>query len=148
MEEDYSYEYVSSSDYDLEFENPFFKDENQPNLISLLDNDDQHEVNQTHNKSHSPPPQIDPSDNSIAFSTSINQSKQFIHQNLGVSVSKLKSHPINGLVILRLQDFNLIRNDSRCHRELPHLLILPSNLDQFSREHEDFFFSLKHLYKQ
>lgn len=146
MEEDYSYEYVSSSDYELEFENPYFQDENKQDIMSLLDNDDQNQDNQTHHKSNSPPPQIDPSDNSIAFSTSINQSKQFIHQNTGISISKLKSHPINGLVVLRLQDFNLIRNDSRCHRSIPHLLILPTDINQFSKEHPDFFLSLKHLY--
>ena len=139
MEEDYSYEYISSSEYELELEN-------DSDLTSLLDNDDKDQNHKTHNQSNSPPPAIDPNDNSIAFSTSINQSKQFIHQNLGISISKLKSHTINGLVVLRLQDFNLVRNDSRCHRSIPHLLILPTDLSQFSQEHPDFFYSLKHLY--
>lgn len=144
MYSDSSYTYEEDYSYDLEYDPQF---EEGADIFSLLDNDDSKQESQHQNQNNSPPPQVDPNDNSIAFSTSINQSKRFIYKNLGLSVSKLKSNNIHGLVVLRLQDFSLIRNDTRCQRKLPHLLILPRNPEEFSEIHTDFYNSLKHLYK-
>lgn len=144
MLSDSSYTYEEDYSYELEYDPSF---EQGSEIFSLLENDNTNEETQHQNQNNSPPPQVDPNDNSIAISTSINQSKRFIHQNLGIPVSQLKSSNIHGLVILRLQDFPLIRNDTRCNRQLPHLLILPKDQASFERDHPDFYHSLIHLHK-
>ena len=99
--------------------------------------------NQSNSEVLSPPPQIADDDNSIAFSTSINQSRKFISESLGIPASTLYHSDVSGLIVLRLKDFTLIRNDSRHRRIVPHLLVLPD--DSFPQNHPDFFAALNTL---
>ena len=71
-----------------------------------------------------PPVEIDHYDNRFAISATIDQSKEFIQQSLGIPVHKLRDNNIHGLVILRLEDFNAIRNDKRCGRIIPNVIFL------------------------
>lgn len=84
-----------------------------------------------------PPPIPVYDDNSTALCTSIDQSRQFIHQNFGLSPSSLRSSPLVGLVILSIKDYNLIRKDHRNNRKFPHLLVVPNGKD-FQLVHKDF----------
>ena len=112
-----------------------YSDENTPvsdpvDLYSLLDDAPSQSTN-------SPPPQVATDDSNIAFSTSINQSREFIYQNLHIPVRDLRSSNVPGLVILRLQDFSTIRNVSALNRTIPHIIIGPPS-DEFLQNHPDF----------
>lgn len=107
----------------------------------LLNVDDQNDHSIT--EISSPPPQLADSDNSIAYSTSITQSRHFLLQNLGIPTSAFRHSDVCGLIVLRLKDFGLIRQDSRSHRVTPHLLILPTQ--DFDENHPDFFAALNAL---
>lgn len=83
-------------------------------------------------------------DDAIAFSTSIDHSKQLIFKTFGIHTSKLRTHPIPGLVVMPLKDFGLIRKDHRHHRSFPHLLVLPVG-DNFQMNHPDFAKAMEKL---
>lgn len=87
--------------------------------------------------STSPPVEVPDDEPNIAFSTSINQSKHFLFENLNISPSSLHSRHVPGLIILRLEDFAVIRNDQRNNREIPHILIGPPS-EEFLNQHPDF----------
>lgn len=117
------YEEESSSpivDYDRSFHDTPGED-----IFTLLDNDEssQHQTN-------SPPPQVNNDDNTIAVSTSINQTRHFVQQNFGLPISAFRSRPIPGLIILRIKDISSVRNEQRRSIKIPHLLYCPSTDQQ------------------
>lgn len=126
-EEDYSYDL--GWDYDRSASQ--FNDA-PPVDFDAIFNDDT-----PNNDPPSPPPQIADDDANIALSTSINQSREFIQQTLGISLRDLHRHHVPGFVILRLEDFPTIRNVSQLNRVIPHLIIGPPD-DSFLANHPDF----------
>ena len=82
---------------------------------------------------------------SIAFSTSIDHSKQLIFKTFGIHSHQLRTHPIPGLVVMPLKDFGLIRKDHRHHRSFPHFLVLPVG-DNFPMIHPDFAQAIEKLH--
>lgn len=83
---------------------------------------------------------------SIVMSDSIQQSRGYIQQVLGNPGSQLHLLHTPGLVILPIQDFNLIRNDTRNNRIIRHLIIFPHLDPNFERDHIDFYNSIVNLY--
>ena len=83
---------------------------------------------------------------SIYRSDSIERSRQFIQQVLGNPGPNLHILHTPGLVILPIQDFNLIRNDTRNNRVIRHLIIFPHLDPNFERDHYDFVNSIINLY--
>lgn len=85
-----------------------------------------------HNESPTPAPvptphvQADQSDPSTFFSSSLSETKEFLRGHLGLSTHDLRHAPHNGLIVLSLSDFSLIRNDLRNSRIIPHLVYFPS----------------------
>lgn len=84
-----------------------------------------------------PPPETPEGDTSIVRFHSINSSRDFIQNNLGVPPSQLRNAQLPGIVILRLSDYSLLRNDSRCHRLVPHLFVV-ANTEDFPQRHPEF----------
>lgn len=80
--------------------------------------------------------QIANNDPSIIFSSNINQTKTFLRDRLNLPISSLRTTHPPGLVILRLEDFALIRNDSRCSRIIKHILYVPTQGSEL--RHPDF----------
>ena len=130
MSFDFSYSNSEEESYDLQYSDPVFSDPiSEPDVLSLL-NDEEPIQDYI-------PAQSAADDPNIAISTSIAQSKKFIEDNLGVSMRDLRVTHIPGLVILRLEDFALIRDVSKLHRAVPHLIIGPPN-EEFLYQHPDF----------
>lgn len=69
--------------------------------------------------------QVDSTDPSTFFSSSLSETKEFLRGNLGLSTHDLRHAPHNGLIVLSLNDFSLIRNDLRNSRIIPHLIYFP-----------------------
>lgn len=132
-EEDYS-----EPNYEVTYADPGFEID-IPQLIEALD-----EPNSNENETI---PEICPDDNHIAFSNSINQSREFISQNLGIHPSNLRQHHVPGLIVLRLEDFCIIRNESRNNRTVPHIIVSPPD-DEFIQNHPDFAACFSTLYPQ
>ena len=122
-----------SSDYTYEYEESFGD--------QILD--DQYSIDPTFEEVHSPPVQVADSDNSIAFSTSFKQTREFVSANLGIPISSLSRSDVSGLIVLRLKDLSVIRDYSSRSRLVPHLLILPDS--NFEQNHPDFAESIKSL---
>ena len=122
--------YSEEESYDIQYSPPVFSDPTSDiDVMSLLDDEEPIQDNI--------PPQSASDDPNIARSTSILQSKHFLEESLGISMRDLRVHHIPGLVILRLEDFALIRDVSRLHRAVPHLIIGPPD-QQFLDNHPDF----------
>ena len=101
--DDYYYEEDSNEPlYDLTYDDPGI-DIDVNEIINYID---ESATTETENA-----PELCPDDNNIAFSTSINQSREFISRNLGINPSSLRQHHVPGLIILRLEDFCIIRNE-------------------------------------
>ena len=79
-------------------------------------------------------------DNQIHFSDSIEHSKRFFEDNLGVPAHRLSKQRVfpQGLIVLPLQFFCRIRAQTR-KKEVPtpNILVIPTN-DSFMEDHEDF----------
>ena len=103
-----------------------------PDIYSLLNAS----LSDTPSSHSSPPPQIATNDPAIAFSTSINQSRVLIQNCFGTSSSNIYHSNVPGLIVLRIQDFSLLRADSRSGRLVPHFLIHGPSLDTL--RHPDF----------
>lgn len=84
-----------------------------------------------------PPPQPADNDPSVVKFYSINSSRQYIQTNLNIQPNQLRQLDLPGLVILRMSDYSLLRNDSRCHRIVPHLFVV-ANTDDFISRHPEF----------
>ena len=135
-----SYEEIPMVDYDYQMdEEPLLSDDSQMFHRDQLHEESIEEVNE------SPPQSIYP-DNSVAFCTSLSQSKEFLHKNFGISTSQLRSINIPGIVVLSIKDYNLIRKDHRNHRIFPHLLVCSTGPD-FSIIHTDFAQAIELLNK-
>lgn len=89
--------------------------------------------------------QIANNDPSIIFSSNIDQTKTFLRDHLNLPISSLRTVHPPGLVILRLEDFALIRNDSRCSRIIKHILYIPTPGSEL--KHPDFNTSVQVLNK-
>lgn len=63
-------------------------------------------------------------DPSIILNHNLSQTKTFLREHLNIHISSLRGSNVPGLVILRLQDLNLIREDTRCKRVTPNILFL------------------------
>ena len=87
-------------------------------------------------ESLTPPPESVYPDNSTAFCTSLHQSRRLLHEVFNISSSSLRYHPVPGLVILPLKDYNLIRKDDRHNRTLPHIIVLPND-ENFNVAHPE-----------
>ena len=105
----YSYE-EEYPEYDIQYsmEPPSEIGMTDEQLYNCLDNEES-----SHIETNSPPPQISDNDSSIAFSTSINQSRKLLQQTIGLPVSAFRAHHVPGLIILRLEDISSIRNETR-----------------------------------
>lgn len=128
MSEEYEYDYYSSYDYD-----PWDTLASSPPSEDINIHDIETEL---HPETTSPPVEVDNNDDRVAFSLSINQSRLFIQDHLGISHHALRANHVPGLVILRLEDFALIRDTTQRHRQIPHLLYLanPSDNDELHPE--------------
>lgn len=129
-------------EYDITYSSPSSSDNlippgSEDPIYGLINNSLQNDI------SNSPPPQIDNSDPAIAYSTSIRQSRLLLSSCFGTDSYHMRNNPIPGLVVLRIQDFGLLRDDSRCHRVVPHLLINLNNTDPM--RHPDFINALNVL---
>ena len=103
------------------------------------------QLHEGHSSSSSIPfPQVNIPDPAVAICHSLDQSKQLIQERFNIDPSSLRSHPVPGLVILSLKDINLIRKDTRNHRVLPHILVLPAG-ENFELVHSDFAASIQIL---
>lgn len=127
--EDYWYETANSQSSEYEYE--YVEEEEQvPDEIENL--------NAHPHQSNSPPVTAAENDSDIFLSTSINQSKSFLEQKLGLPVFRLSKVKPPGLIILRLEDFSQIRNTSLSHsKEIPHIIVIPQS-NNFVRDHNDF----------
>ena len=132
------YEYYYEEDGEFEF-NPYDSDTYPENNRIIVENE------QESTQTYSPPPEVADGDPSIALSFSLNKSREFIHKNLNIPIGKLKSYHPLGLVVLRLEDFSLLRNDQRRLKKIPHLLIVPT--EGFNSAHPDFSASIEVLNK-
>ena len=59
----------------------------------------------------------------IVYSNNLQRSREFLSQVFNIPPTQFKRFHIPGLIILRLEDFALIRNDNRCARIIPHILV-------------------------
>lgn len=125
-----SYEEFPDVEYDCEMDEPFLSDDSEMFHRDQLNEKPEEKVSE-------PPPESIYPDNSVAYCVSLNQSKEFLQNNFGISTNSLRFNNIPGIIILSLKDYNLIRKDHRNHRKLPHLLICPSGPD-FPVIHSDF----------
>lgn len=122
-----------SSDYTYEYEESI-----DDHLIN-----DQLQFEQPFEEASSPPVEVAESDNSIAFSTSFKQTREFVSANLGIPIAALSRSNVSGLIVLRLKDLSVIRDYSSRSRIIPHLLILPDQ--QFDQNHPDFAAAIQSL---
>lgn len=120
--------------YDIEYDTSGYTDYSSPppTLDELFPED------QTRDNDQSPPPVVADDDPNIAFSISINQSRQFLENSLKIPIKEIKRHHIPGFVILRLEDFSTIRNVSKIGRAIPHLVIGPPPNKDWLSKHPDF----------
>ena len=75
---------------------------------------------------------------SVFFSDNIDNSKRFVQQILNNRSRQLHITHTPGLVILPIQDFNLIRNDTRHNRVIRHLIIFPHLENNFENQYDLF----------
>lgn len=104
---------------------------------------DQLQFEQPYEETSSPPVEVAESDNSIAFSTSIKQTREFLFSSLGIPIAALSRSDVSGLIVLRLKDLSIIRDYSSRSRIVPHLIILPDS--QFEQNHPDFATAIQSL---
>ena len=90
--------------------------------------------------------QTSPDNPSIFQSDSIELSRQFIQQVINNPSPILHNMHTPGLVILPIQDFNLIRNDTRNNRVIRHIIVFPTLDPNFERDHFDFTNCLINFY--
>lgn len=132
--------------YDDSYDSSYFDDR------MLMDSQPREDISihavedQLHHQTPSPPVEVANDDDRIAFSLSVNQSRLFLQNTLGISHNALRSSHVPGLVILRLEDFNVIRDTSSRNREVPHFLYLanPADNDEFHPELDRMFTFLNH----
>ena len=127
MYSDSEYYYEEESDPQVQYHSDFQLNMDDNQLYSLLDND---ETSVPHNSS--PPPQIDTNDAAIAYSTSINQTREFLQSNFNIPISSFRTNHVPGLIILRLQDISSIRVDGKRKLQVPHILYSPCPGSNFS----------------
>lgn len=120
--------------YDIEYDTSGYTEYSSepPSLDELFPED------KTRDNDQSPPPVVADDDPNIAFSVSINQSREFLEKALNIPIKEIKRHHIPGFVILRLEDFSTIRNVSKIGRVIPHLVIGPPPNQQWLSKHPDF----------
>lgn len=135
MEED-SYEYYySSEDYDFDIPNDLPTEEGQipysrthlvlPQIDPRI-------------RTPSPPTITAPEDDQVHFSTSLNSSATTIQNVLKIPPTRLSKDRPPGLIILRLEDFCMIRRPaSNHHKEVPHIIVFPKH-ENFVTDHPDF----------
>lgn len=63
-------------------------------------------------------------DNTFLLSFDIIQTRLFLYQNLHLTPRNIYNSDVNGLVILSLNDFSLIRQDRRYNRVTPHCIFI------------------------
>ena len=124
----------SAYSYDIEYDTSGYQDYSTPppDLDELFPEDEQN------SQPPSPPPVVANDDPNIAFSVSINQSRELIEKTLNMPIKELKRHHVPGFVILRLEDFSTIRNVSKLGRVIPHLIIGPPPNQEWLGHHPDF----------
>lgn len=122
LDESYSYEEDISDGYVFDY-HPITDPEylEQHNNISFDESQALHDT--LHPQSPSPPVQPSEDNPNIVYSESLNESRKFLSEVFHVDPSSFKRFHIPGLIILRLEDYGLLRNDSRSSRVIPHLLI-------------------------
>lgn len=87
-------------------------------------------------ESQFPPPEPYPTEPNILFSRSIPQTRDYIKGCLGLTTQTLKASHASGFIIMRLEDFCLIRNETRGERQVPHVFIHHVD-DTFLLRHPD-----------
>lgn len=83
-------------------------------------------------------------DSSIAYSNSVIASRSFLRDHFGPNLNTFHASGVFGLIVMRLEDFSLIRSDNRSNREFPHFLIFPN--EDFPDNHPDFLKCLQLFY--
>lgn len=137
---DYSY-YSSDSSYEFNpFDSDTFPDPMDDSQMMHEANhlDLSHETEQLSLSNSNLNANVDENNQNVLWSPSVEHSRSTIQQVLGCSPSQLRSSPFNGLVVLRLQDFCLLRNDKRCQRLFPHLIFLDPTENDGSNELTNF----------
>ena len=81
----------------------------------------------------------------IVYSNDLHKSGEFLSQVFNISPRNFKRNHIPGLIILRLEDISAIRNDQRCHRIIPHILV-NGDLNGLTNN-PDFAAALRQLYQ-
>lgn len=79
------------------------------------------------------PPIPNSEDPRVLFSKSVPQTRDYILGCLGLTTQELKASHSPGFIILRLEDFCLIRNEHRSERQIPHIFIHHVDGDFLSR---------------
>lgn len=82
-------------------------------------------------------------DNNVAMCHSLAESKSIIANRLNLDPKRIRNYPVEGLVVMHLRDFNLIRNDSRNARGFFHIIVIPDT--DFGMLHPDFACALMQL---
>lgn len=123
--------------YDSECSSPIFEDDSQMfhHYQILKEHNSDSSINDN---------QISFPDSSIAFCHSIEQSQNLIYKRFNLDNHSFRSRLPPGLIILPLKEFNLIRKDNRCHRDIPHVLFLPEGPDVIT-VHRELMELTKHL---
>lgn len=93
-------------------------------IINILDKDNQ---NEDRSSASSPPPEINPNDDSLVLSTSIPRTREFLQQNFGLPISSFRTKFIPGIIILRISDISTLRIEPKRHLKIPHILYHPSS---------------------
>lgn len=125
-EEDYSSPSISYEDHTIYNDNI--------DIMNLLEEENQ---NEDCHSTPSPPPEVNPTDDSLVLSTSIPQSRNLLQQTFGLPISSFRSKSIPGLIILRISDISTLRVEPKRHLKIPHILYHPSEnnvhpeLDEF-----------------
>lgn len=74
-------------------------------------------------------------------------SRQFFEEEIGIQPRELSRLDQDGLVILPLQFYCLIRNVTKSlGKPVPHLIVVPNEID-FERDHYDFATAISELYE-
>lgn len=136
--------YYSSSDELHSFPEPYnlsYEDNSSFQLPDLIDAVDQY--NQEHSTDTL---QVSDESNDIAYSESIPQTRSYISSHFNCDYSNLHRDHIPGLLILRLEDFCLLRQPPNS-RIIPHLIIGPPD-QEFCDNHLDFQSCFNALYSK
>lgn len=77
----------------------------------------------------------------------LESSRQFFEEEIGIQPRELSRLDQDGLIILPLQCYCLIRNVTKSlGKPVPHLIVIPQELD-FERDHYDFATAISELYQ-